>query len=322
MVIRSFKSRGMGLVALAGVAGLAATVIGADRGGGTGSSTPVVSGGSQQSDEQSMPETITLTGIVRDFRERSVTSGHTDFERNPSAGFGLFQGIVADTLDADGKPQHASSGRKVTGRYKDAQNREMIAPKSYIAARTGDVTGSMSTSSGDQVASAESLAQWYRDVPGVNSARTLDLVLTRQPGTSIYTFNDRTSPTYSQRGGFFPINGELFGNSAGNDRNFHFTYELHTNFVYKRGTGQVFSFTGDDDVWVYVNGKLVIDLGGIHAAESQTIDLDRMTGLEDNSVCSLDFFFAERHRTQSNFRIDTTLLLRRVEPPATRGMFD
>ena len=71
-----------------------------------------------------------------------------------------------------------------------------------------------------------------------------------------------------------------------------------------------------------MNGKLVIDLGGIHSAESQTIDLDRMSELEDNSVCTLDFFFAERHRTQSNFRIDTTMLLRRVEPPATRGMFD
>jgi hypothetical protein len=36
----------------------------------------------------------------------------------------------------------------------------------------------------------------------------------------------------------------------------------------------------------------------------------------------LDFFFAERHRTQSNFRIETTLQLRNVELPPTAALYD
>jgi fibro-slime domain-containing protein len=159
-------------------------------------------------------------------------------------------------------------------------------------------------------------------VPGVNLSRTLDLVL-KQVGTSnIYSFDDRTDSVYSSRGGFFPINGELFGNSAGDNKNFHFTFELNTEFTYKKASGQVFTFTGDDDVLVYVDGKLVIDIGGIHSAVSQTIDMDRLTWLQDNKTYRLDFFFTERHRTQSNFRIDTTIALRRVEPPAISGKFD
>jgi len=271
---------------------------------------------------ESLPSSITLTGVVRDFRERTVTGGHTDFELNPGPGFGHFQNIVADELDSDGKPVFRSTGFKTNSNWKDRAGRNIMQPRSYISARTGDVNGSLATTAGGQVANAASLAQWFRDTSGVNMSRQLDLTLVRQSGTNTYTFNDRTDSRLSSLGGFFPINNELFGNSRGDTKNFHFTFELSTEFVYKRGTGQVFTFTGDDDVWVFIDGKKVIDIGGIHSAVSQSIELDRLNWLQDGLVYDLKFFFAERHRTQSNFRIDTTINLRTAELPSTSAIHD
>jgi fibro-slime domain-containing protein len=119
--------------------------------------------------------------------------------------------------------------------------------------------------------------------------------------TGIYTYDNQN---------FFPIDGQLFGNET-NPHNYHFTYEIHTRFAYN--PGDVFRFTGDDDLWVFINGRLGIDLGGVHAPESAEINLDAQAttlGIEPGKSYDLDFFFAERHTTQSTFRIDTTLIFR------------
>jgi fibro-slime domain-containing protein len=62
---------------------------------------------------------------------------------------------------------------------------------------------------------------------------------------------------------------------------------------------------------VFINGKLVIDLGGVHGAESATVLLDSL-GLTRGSTYPLDLFFAERHVTGSHFRVDTSLRLRAI----------
>lgn len=269
-----------------------------------------------------LPSSIQLTGVVRDFKARGTTGGHNDFELNPSGGFNHVQNMVKDELGTDGNPMYKSAGYKVNTQWRDSAGRNRIQSKSYIASRTGDVNGALATTGSGSLSSENEFRQWFHDVSGVNVSRQLPLTLTRQANSNVYSFSDRNDPVYSTRGGFFPINGELYGNYSSTGKNFHFTYELETQFIYEKNKGQVFTFTGDDDVWVFIDGKLVIDLGGIHSAVSQSVELDRLSWLEDRREYTLKFFFAERHTTQSNFRIDTTMVLRNVDPPVTTGVYD
>ncbi len=139
--------------------------------------------------------------------------------------------------------------------------------------------------------------QWYRDTVGVNIPIPLTIALTDN-GNGTYTFDNQA---------FFPIDGQGFGNE-GNPHNYHFTLEMHTNFIYKGG--EVFTFTGDDDLFTFINGKLAIDLGGVHGSMSATVDLDAEAaklGIVKGNQYPIDFFFAERHTVESHFRIDTTI---------------
>jgi fibro-slime domain-containing protein len=322
-MLRPLMSRStLSLLSLAALAG-AATLVAA-AGGTTSGSSSQASGSSSSDPYSNLPSSMTLTGVVRDFREKTAASGHPDFERQPTGGFGQYVGMCTDSLDADGKPTFASTGYKLSNQWKDSKGTARIPDKSYIAAKTGDAKGSAAAKTGGALTTADSFKQWFRDVPGVNMSKPLSIELVRKTGTNIYTFNDKTDTKYKSLGGFFPINGDLLGNSGGNtpNQNFHFSFELETEFVYEKGKGQVFTFTGDDDVWVFIDGKLVIDIGGVHSAVSQSVDLDRLTWLNDGQSYKLKFFFVERHRTASNFRIDTTMVMRTVQPPATSGVFD
>lgn len=138
--------------------------------------------------------------------------------------------------------------------------------------------------------------QWYNDVAGVNVSASLPIILNNGGSGNVYTYSNNS---------FFPIDGELFGNE-GRSHNYHFTYEIHTNFTYQGG--ETFSFTGDDDLWVFINNQLVVDLGGVHGAAFGSVALNTL-GLTVGDIYDFDLFFAERHTSESNFRIDTSIAL-------------
>lgn len=229
------------------------------------------------------PESITLTGTIRDFKayrlgDRSLNEGgHQDFQRyagedgdyTPMSEFGA---IASDTLDADGKPT-----------YKPG-------------------VGSTITTT-----TAENFSQWYRDVPGVNQSMRYDISLTDADGDGTYSFARDIDAAES----FFPIDNMLWGNE-GYEHNYHFTFELDpVLFTYTPGTEaepRIFTFKGDDDVFVYIDGQKVIDIGGIHGQTEQSVNLD-LLGLTPGNNYELKLFFAERNVTHSNFRLDTNLLI-------------
>ena len=272
-----------------------------------------------------LADTAQLTGVIRDFKRGDQAGGHTDFETcNTVSGHGSFGhviGLVGMSLGSDSKP-----------------------------------VWSPTRPSNDSAPSKTLFDQWFNDVAGVNQGVPYTLVLDNGKSTpgGVYSYSSSA---------FFPIDGQLFGNqgqkdASGKVRNFSFTFELHTEFTYV--AGQNFKFTGDDDVWVYINGSKVLDLGGVHSAISGNVILfdgkafiynastpfpvggvvqsvsssqatslasawsaanlgtcpiksgDRFIdlGLKANQKCTLDFFFAERHVTESNFRIDTSLVLK------------
>lgn len=148
--------------------------------------------------------------------------------------------------------------------------------------------------SGRQMTDEESFNQWYRDTPEVNKA--YEVILSLDPVEHGLQFDSQQ---------FFPLDGVGFGDQ-GRGHNYHFTTEIHTEFQYLGG--EVFTFLGDDDVWIFINGKLALDLGGLHGDATGTVDLDKSAkelGLERGKTYPFDLFHAERHTLGSRFHIST-----------------
>lgn len=122
--------------------------------------------------------------------------------------------------------------------------------------------------------------------------------------------------------GFYPLEGlgyeqkDLLKNTSftdGKHRNGSFTLRGESQFVYNSKANLYFTFTGDDDVYMYINGVLALDLGGAHGRNSKTVNLNDLDatkyGLKEGQVATFTFFYMERCSDASTFGIETNMEL-------------
>ena len=169
---------------------------------------------------------------------------------------------------------------------------------------------------------------------------TYSSIVLTDNGNGKYSFNagysgnvkkvlyDRTNGTISESSngqdttGFYPIDGLGYEQSGllsktsainNGNNNGSFTLRGESQFVYEHDKELYFTFTGDDDVYMYINGKLALDLGGAHGRNTKTVNLNDLNakeyGLVEGQVATFTFFYMERCSDASTFGIETNMEL-------------
>ncbi|NUO49644.1 MAG: DUF4215 domain-containing protein [Polyangiaceae bacterium] len=219
-----------------------------------------------------LPTQLVVPVAFRDFIGLPINGAikHGDFEA--FGGNQATPGLVATNLGLDKKPV-----------YTGICEASLIGPCPY----------------GQQTTTQAAFDQWYNDVAGVNIKHVTQLTLNQQPDGSYY-FPDAA---------FFPLDGIGWVGASSettyDGHNFAFTSEVRTWFEFQGG--EQLAFSGDDDVWVFINGHIALDLGGLHPQRSGSFTLDTTMastlGLVAGNVYEVALFHAERHTNASNFNL-------------------
>ena len=267
----------------------------------------------------------------------SSSGGGSGSGSGGGSGVGSGSGSGGSFGTTDGSTDAGASGdacsANLTGRLRDFVNKPGFMPSSALDQdfenATGDDRGIVATDLGPTgkpvyaqpggntpTTHGQMLFDyWYRDTSGINIPYDFTINLTPLDG-GISSFDDQE---------FFPLDGRGWNDEYvaddGNMHNFSFTFELHTTFEYMGG--EVFTFIGDDDVFVFIAKKLVVDLGGVHVAETKSVSLDTLVtddaaatpvALTKGTTYPLDIFYNERHTVASHFRMDTSIVFNNCQP--------
>ena len=117
------------------------------------------------------------------------------------------------------------------------------------------------------------------------------------------------------------------GGKGNGGRNLHFCSASHSNFRYKKGLK--FDFRGSDDIWVFIDNKLAVDLGGTHLPAPGYVDVDQFfkkNGLNPDEIIGkmfdIDIFSCNRRASSSSLRIKTNMFIEQTSGITAEGKQD